>query len=331
MLAAHALCWLIAYIDIRDREGRPREIIRKKRNLDVSSHRNMVSRPSLSSILSGIRRPKTGAPGVKRAESPPVIKLKSPREIDLMREAGRVVAKALDQVRRMAVPGACTADMNEAVDAIFREHQATPLFLGYPSATKGKHPFPAVICSSVNEQVVHGIPNRRPLREGDILSVDTGCKVNGWCGDAAVTLAIGPVRPEVQKLLEVTSETLNLAIRAMGRCNTWLEVASLMERFVKSQGMYVVEKFVGHGIGQTMHEEPQVPNFVSSALRQHEIKLEPGIVLAIEPMVALGTKEVRTLADGWTVETKDRRASAHFEHTVAMTPDGPRVLTYLDD
>jgi methionyl aminopeptidase len=291
----------------------------------------MVSRASLSSILSGIRRPKAGAPGVKRADSPPVIKLKSPREIDLMREAGRVVAKALDQVRRMAVPGACTAEMNEAVDAIFREHQATPLFLGYPSATKGKHPFPAVICSSVNEQVVHGIPNRRPLREGDILSVDTGCRVNGWCGDAAVTLAIGPVRPEVQKLLDVTSETLNLAIRAMGRCNTWLEVASLMERFVKSQGMYVVEKFVGHGIGQTMHEEPQVPNFVSSALRQHEIKLEPGIVLAIEPMVALGTKEVRTLSDGWTVETKDRRASAHFEHTVAMTPDGPRVLTYLDD
>jgi methionyl aminopeptidase len=291
----------------------------------------MVSRPSLSSILSGIRRPRAGTPGVRRVDSPPVIKLKSPREIDLMREAGRVVAKALDQVRRMAVPGACTADMNAAVDAIFREHQATPLFLGYPSATKGKHPFPAVICSSVNEQVVHGIPNRRPLREGDILSVDTGCRVNGWCGDAAVTLAIGPVRPEVQKLLDVTAETLNLAIRAMGRCNTWLEVASLMERFVKSQGMYVVEKFVGHGIGQTMHEEPQVPNFVSSALRQHEIKLEPGIVLAIEPMVALGTKEVRTLGDGWTVETKDRRASAHFEHTVAMTPDGPRVLTYLED
>jgi methionyl aminopeptidase len=291
----------------------------------------MVSRPSLSSILSGIRRPKMGAPGVKRADSPPVIKLKSPREIELMREAGRVVAKALDKVRQMAVPGACTADMNEAVDAIFREHQATPLFLGYPSSTKGKHPFPAVICSSVNEQVVHGIPNRRPLREGDILSVDTGCRVNGWCGDAAVTLAIGTVRPEVQKLLDVTSETLNLAIRAMRRCNTWLEVASLMERFVKSQGMYVVEKFVGHGIGQTMHEEPQVPNFVSSALRQHEIKLEPGIVLAIEPMVALGTKEVRTLSDGWTVETKDRRASAHFEHTVAMTTDGPRVLTYLND
>jgi methionyl aminopeptidase len=297
----------------------------------VSSHRGMGSRPSLPTLFSGLaRRPKPEG-GATRVASPPVIKLKSPREIALMREAGRVVAKALDQVRRMAVPGVCTADMDQAVAAIFREHDAIPLFLGYPSSEKGKPPFPAVICASVNEHVVHGIPNRRPMREGDIVSVDTGCKVGGWCGDAAVTLAIGAVRPEVQKLLDVTNETLNLAIRAMGRCRSWSEVASLMERFVKSQGYYVVEKFVGHGIGQDMHEEPQVPNFVSSALRQHDIKLEPGVVLAIEPMVAIGTKEVRTLGDGWTVETKDRRPSAHFEHTVAMTPEGPRVLTYLED
>ena len=266
-----------------------------------------------------------------RVEPPPAIKLKSPREIALMREAGRVVAQALDQVRRLAVPGACTAEMDQAVAAVFREHDAIPLFLNYPSPVKGKPPFPAVICASVNEHVVHGIPNRRPLREGDIVSIDTGCKVGGWCGDAAVTLAIGAVRPEIQKLLEVTSETLNLAIRAMGRCRYWSEVASLMERFVKSQGYFVVEKFVGHGIGQDMHEEPQVPNFISRALREHDIKLEPGLVLAVEPMVAVGTKEVRTLDDGWTVETKDRRPSAHFEHTVAMTPDGPRVLTYLED
>src|SRR5271155_3002777 len=260
-----------------------------------------------------------------------VIKLKSPRELALMREAGRVVAKALDQVRRMAVPGVTTSEMDEAVAAIFKAHNAIPLFRGYPNSTKGKPPFPANICASVNEAVVHGIPNRRPLQAGDVVSVDTGCKVNGWCGDAAVTLAIGEVRPEIQKLLDVTSETLNLSIRAMSRCQTWLEVASLMERYVKSQGMYVIEKFVGHGIGQTMHEEPQVPNFVSKSLRKFAIKLEPGVVLAIEPMVSLGTKDVRTLDDGWTVETKDRRYSAHFEHTVAMTPEGPRVLTYLED
>jgi len=264
-------------------------------------------------------------------EKRPIIKLKSPREIGLMREAGRVVAKALDRVKQLAVPGSCTAELDEAVAAIFREHNAIPLFKGYPSTTKGKPPFPAVICASVNQQIVHGIPNRRLLKEGDVLSVDTGCKVNGWCGDAAVTLPIGTVRPEIQKLLDVTNETLFLAIRAMERCKLWSEVAGLMERFVKSQGMYVIEKFVGHGIGQDMHEEPQVPNFVSKALRRHDIKLEPGVVLAIEPMVALGTKEVRTLDDGWTVETKDRTAAAHFEHTVAMTKEGPRVLTYLDD
>src|SRR4051795_8113348 len=264
-------------------------------------------------------------------ESRAVIKLKSPREIGLMRDAGRVVAKALDRVRTLAVPGASTADLDEAVAAVFHEHGAIPLFKGYPSSVKGKPPFPAVICASVNEQVVHGIPNRRPLREGDIVSIDTGCKLNGWCGDAAVTLPIGQVRPEIQRLLDVTSETLDLAIRAMGRCRYWSEVAALMERYVKSQGLYVVEKFVGHGIGQDMHEEPQVPNFVSKALRKHDILLEPGIVLAIEPMVALGTKDVRTLDDGWTVETKDRGASAHFEHTVAMTPEGPRILTNLHD
>jgi methionyl aminopeptidase len=249
----------------------------------------------------------------------------------MMREAGRVVARAHERVRQMAVPGATTADMNEAVAAIFREHDALPLFLGYPSSVKGKPPFPAVICASVNEHVVHGIPNRRPLQAGDVVSIDTGCKVNGWCGDAALTLPIGAIRPELQKLLDVTSETLDLAIRAMERCRYWSEVAGLMERYVKSQGMYVIEKFVGHGIGQDMHEEPQVPNFVSKALRKNDIRLEPGIVLAIEPMVALGTKDVRTLDDGWTVETKDRGASAHFEHTVAMTPEGPRILTLLED
>lgn len=262
---------------------------------------------------------------------PNVIKLKSPREIGLMREAGRVVAIALDKVRKLAVPGVTTADLDQAVADVFREHGAIPLFRGVPSSVKGKPPFPAVVCASVNEQVVHGIPNRRPLREGDILSIDTGCKLNGWCGDAAVTLPIGTIQPELQRLLDVTSETLDLAVHAMGRCRTWSEVAGLMEQYVKSQGMYVVEKFVGHGIGQSMHEEPQVPNFVSKALRKNDIRLEPGIVLAIEPMVSLGTKAVDTLDDGWTVVTKDRRPSAHFEHTVAMTLEGPRVLTYLED
>ncbi|MDG3007196.1 type I methionyl aminopeptidase [Paludisphaera mucosa] len=256
-----------------------------------------------------------------------MIQLKSPREIALMREAGRLVNRALEAARRLAVPGATTADLDEAVAAVFREAGATPLFLGYPCSTKGKPAFPAVICSSVNEHVVHGIPNRRPLREGDVVSVDTGCRLNGWCGDSAVTLAVGEVAPDVKKLLAVTAETLDLAVRAMGRCRLWSEVAAVMEQYVKSQGFYVIEKFVGHGIGKDMHEEPQVPNFVSKALRRNDIRLEPGVVLAVEPMVAMGTKDVRTLDDGWTVETRDRRPSAHFEHTIAMTPDGPEVLT----
>jgi methionyl aminopeptidase len=292
----------------------------------------MRSRPQFPALFSGLgRRPKLAGGRAKREHPAPVIKLKSPREIALMRDAGRLVARALDRVRQMAVPGVTTAEMNDAVAAIFKAHDATPLFLNYPSPDKGKPPFPAVICASINEQIVHGIPNRRPLREGDIVSIDTGCKLNGWCGDAAVTLAIGAVRPEIQKLLDVTSETLAMSIRAMSRSEHWSEVASLMERYVRSQGFHVIEKFVGHGIGQTMHEDPQVPNFVSEALKKHDIKLEVGTVLAIEPMVALGTREVRTLGDGWTVETKDRRAAAHFEHTVAITPDGPRILTLLED
>jgi methionyl aminopeptidase len=266
-----------------------------------------------------------------RKPEPRVIKLKSPREIGLMRDAGRVVAEALDRVKQIALPGATTADFNAVVEEVFSKYGAIPLFKGYPNSTKGKPPFPAVICASINDQIVHGIPNRRPLREGDIVSIDTGCKLNGWCGDSAMTVPIGAMRPEIQKLLDVTSETLDLALRAMGRYKLWSEVAGLMERYVKSQGMYVIEKFVGHGIGRDMHEEPQVPNFVSKALRRQDIRLEPGLVLAVEPMVALGTKEVRTLEDGWTVATKNQGFSAHFEHTVAMTPEGPRVLTYLED
>lgn len=301
----------------------------------MSSHRGPGRRPSLPSFLSGVVRRPEGAAGSKPADAPPpgrrpaTIHLKSPREIALMREAGRLVARAHEEVRKLVVPGVTTADLDAAVAEVFREAGATPLFLNYPCSTKGKPAFPAVICSSVNEQVVHGIPNKRPLREGDVVAVDTGCRLNGWCGDSAFTWAVGTVSPEVQKLLDVTSETLQLAIRAMGRCRYWSEVASLMEQYVKSQGFSVIENFVGHGIGKDMHEEPQVPNFVSKALRRHDIRLEPGVVLAVEPMVAMGTKEVRTLEDGWTVETRDRRPSAHFEHTIAMTSDGPQILTLL--
>lgn len=258
------------------------------------------------------------------------VQLKSQREIALMRDAGRLVAEALEKVRQMIAPGVTTGELNTAVEAHFAAHNAVPLFKGVPSSMRGKPAFPAVICSSVNEQVVHGIPGNRVLKEGDVVSIDTGCRLNGWCGDSAYTFAVGKISEDRQRLLDVTQQTLALAIERMKTARTWLEVALDMEQFVRRHGMSVIEQFVGHGIGQDMHEEPQVPNYVSDSLRKNHIKLEPGIVLAIEPMVALGTRNVRVLPDGWTVETSDKKAAAHFEHTVAMTESGPQVLTLLN-
>ncbi|ADV62647.1 methionine aminopeptidase, type I [Isosphaera pallida ATCC 43644] len=258
---------------------------------------------------------------------PPVV-LKTPREIGLMREAGKVVAEALASVRELAKPGVTTGELNDKVAAIFRKHQARPLFLNYPNSERGKPPFPGVICSSVNEQVVHGIPSHKTvLVEGDIVSIDTGCSLNGWCGDSAITLAIGEISQEHRKLLEITKATLDLAIELIPQCRKWSEVAARMEALVVENGLHPVEKFVGHGIGRAMHESPQVPNFVNAEMLEQDFSLEPGLVLAIEPMVSLGTREVRQLNDHWTIVTRDGRASAHFEHTVAITAQGVEVLT----
>jgi methionyl aminopeptidase len=258
------------------------------------------------------------------------VQLKSARELGLMRDAGRIVAQALDKVRQAVTPGVTTGELNRLVAEHFESVSAVPLFKGVPSSMKGKPSFPAVVCASVNEQVVHGIPGSRVLREGDVISIDTGCRLNGWCGDSAYTFAVGNISAEKQRLLDVTRETLAIAIESMKTAKSWSVVAHEMELYVRRQGMSVIEQFVGHGIGQSMHEEPQVPNYVSESLRKQDFLLEPGLVLAIEPMVALGTKNVRVLPDGWTVETTDRRAAAHFEHTVAMTADGPRILTLLE-
>jgi methionyl aminopeptidase len=185
-----------------------------------------------------------------------------------------------------------------------------------------------VTCISINEEVVHGIPGPRKLVEGDIVSVDTGCKVNGWCGDSAVTFPVGQIRPEVQTLLDVTQGTLELAIELMGKKSLWSEVASEMEKYVKDHGFSVVESFVGHGIGRQMHEDPQVPNYVNNHFRRNgDFRLVPGLILAVEPMVNMGGKEVQTGTDYWTQITADRRPSAHFEHTIAITKAGPCVLT----
>ena len=254
-----------------------------------------------------------------------MITLKRPREIDLMREAGRLVAKAHELVRGMIQPGVKTRDIDAAVERLFEQHGATPLFKGVP----GKVPFPADTCISINEQVVHGIPGDRALETGDLVKVDTGCRLNGWCGDSAWSYAVGEVDEVKQRLMRVGEENLMIAIRELGNCERWSQVADVMERAVRAAGFSVVEQFVGHGIGREMHEDPQVPNFVSSQLRRHDFRLEPGLVLAIEPMVNAGTKQVRIMKDHWTVETKDKQPSVHFEHTVAMTENGPVILTAL--
>jgi methionyl aminopeptidase len=245
-----------------------------------------------------------------------------------MRRAGLLVCQALQLAESMIRPGVTTLEIDAAVEQFFAEHEAQPLFKGVP----GKVPFPAVTCISVNEEVVHGIPGRRELHEGDIVSIDTGCRLQGWCGDAAVTYAVGKLAPEVQRLVDVTRETLRIAIAEMGRRAWWSEVAERMERYVKSQGFSVVEAFVGHGIGREMHEEPQVPNFVNNHFRRNgDFRLVPGLVLAVEPMVNIGTKRVRAMPDHWTQVTADAQPSAHFEHTVALTESGPYVLTAPTD
>jgi methionyl aminopeptidase len=254
----------------------------------------------------------------------PGIILRSTREIALMRKAGLLVWQAHQLAAAMVRPGATTGEIDAAVERFFEEHRATPLFKGVP----GRVPFPAVTCMSVNEEVVHGIPGRRKLVEGDILSIDTGCKLDGWCGDAAYTHPVGRIAPEVQRLLDVTRGVLNLAIDLMGKRSLWSEVAAEMGRYVKDHGLTVVEAFVGHGIGRQMHEEPQVPNFLSKQLgRSGDFRLEPGLVIAVEPMVNMGTKQVRTKRDHWTQVAADGRPSAHFEHTIAITQSGPYVLT----
>lgn len=254
----------------------------------------------------------------------PTLNLKSPREIAAMRRAGLVVWEAHQVAAKLVRPGVTTAEIDAAVEAFFASRSAVPLFKGVP----GKVPFPAVTCISVNEEVVHGIPGPRRLVEGDIISIDTGCRLEGWCADAAITHPVGEVSPEVRHLLDITKGTLDLAIVEMGRQKLWSDVARKMETYVREAGLSVVECFVGHGIGRQMHEDPQVPNCVTPQwLRSSDFRLEPGLVVAVEPMVNLGTKKVKALSDHWTQATADGRPSAHFEHTIAITPQGAKALT----
>lgn len=257
-----------------------------------------------------------------------MIQLKSEREIARMRIPGLAVWHAHQIASEMMKPGMTTREIDAKIEAFFTAIGAEPLFKNYPHHDDGKPVFPAVTCMSLNEEVVHGIPNDEPMKEGDILSIDTGCRINGWCGDAAITHPIGEIAPEVQRLLDVTSGTLELAYELMHKKDRWSQVAAEMGKYVSDNGFSTVECFVGHGIGRQMHEDPQVPNFTSRSLRgRGDFYIEPGLVIAIEPMVNIGTKRVQLLKDEWTQVTKDGKQSAHFEHTIAVTKEGPVRLT----
>jgi methionyl aminopeptidase len=244
--------------------------------------------------------------------------LKSSQEIEKMRRAGQVVREVLELVRAHVKPGATTLDLEKAAQARVDE-------LGVKAAFKGYHGFPCVLCTSVNSEVVHGIPSaKRVLKEGDIVSVDFGAVVDGYYGDAAITVPVGSIDADAARLLEVTEKSLHAGIAAVRPGATLGDVGAAVQDVVEAEGFSVVRDFVGHGIGVHMHEEPQVPNFGE---RGRGMKLKTGMVIAIEPMVNAGKADVKVLGDGWTAVAADGSMSAHFEHTVAVTATGARVLT----
>ncbi|MTI94210.1 MAG: type I methionyl aminopeptidase [Firmicutes bacterium] len=250
-----------------------------------------------------------------------MIIVKSPRELEIMARAGKVTAQAHQLVKEAVRPGISTSELDKLVEDFLLGQGVIPAFKGYNG-------FPASICASVNEQVVHGIPsNDVILNEGDILSVDIGAIVDGYVGDAAATYPVGKISPDAEKLLRVTAESLEKGIAQAVEGNRLFDISAAVQQWAESHGFSVVRDYVGHGIGQQMHEDPQIPNFGRPGFGP---RLAAGMVFAIEPMVNAGSFHVKTLADDWTVVTVDGKLSAHFEHTVAITPQGPWVLTTPD-
>lgn len=255
------------------------------------------------------------------------ITLRSRREIELMRKAGAVVADVLSKLKEIAEPGMTTAELDRIAFQMTTDAGAEALFRGVESPF-AQIPFPGAICTSINEQVVHGIPSEEArLKNGDILSIDFGVRLNGYCADAAVTVAIGDVTEDRRRLMDVTQRALGIAIEKAAPSVSWSQIAGQMQRYVESVGFSVVRDFVGHGIGRKMHEDPRVPNFVSNELLADDVVLTEGMVLAVEPMINAGSYGVRTLKNGWTVVTRDGKCSAHFEHTIVIVENGCEVLT----
>ena len=248
-----------------------------------------------------------------------MIVCRSQSEIDKLRRVNQLVARILDELRQVVVPGISTADIDELAERRVREAGAEPAFKGY-------HGYPATVCASVNEQVVHGIPSSRPLENGDIVSIDMGAKLEGFFGDCAVTVPVGAVSQQASELLRVTEEALFRGIDCVRPGARVSDIGAAVQQHVEAQGFSVVREFVGHGIGTSLHEEPQVANYGPAG---HGPRLSEGMVLAIEPMVNAGKPAVKVLSDGWTAVTKDKSLSAHFEHTVVVTREGCEILTLL--
>ena len=246
-----------------------------------------------------------------------MITIKSEAEIKLMRISGKIVGQALVEIRARIKPGVMTQEIDKFAYEFFKKNDCVPAFLGY-------HGYPATICASINSEVVHGIPGKRVLEEGDIVGIDIGAYYKGYCGDSARTFPVGKVEREVEKLLEVTFESLNKGIDQCRVGNRISDIGHAVQNHVETHGFSVVRDYVGHGIGRTMHEDPQVPNYG----RPHQgPRIIEGMCLALEPMVNMGTEEVKVLQDGWTVVTKDGKFSAHFEDTIAILANGPENLT----
>jgi methionyl aminopeptidase len=249
-----------------------------------------------------------------------VIVLKSKREIDLLREAGRIARVALDAAVAMAKPGVTTAEIDLEVERVIKSFGAVPEFKGY-------HGYPASSCISVNDEVVHGIPGGRRLEAGDIVGIDVGARFKGFVGDNAATVPIGKVAPKAQRLVDTTRECLEAAVKECLPGRRLSDIGRAVQTIAESRGYSLVRDYAGHGIGTRMHEDPQVPNYVDAATMKRDVVLKEGLCIAIEPMLNAGGPEVRTLKDGWTVVTEDGSLSAHWEDSVAVTKDGPLVLT----
>lgn len=250
------------------------------------------------------------------------INIKTPYEVGIMREAGRITAEALAAAIALVKPGVTTGELNEAFEAVQKKYDVISPFKNYP----GPYPYPASICTSVNDELVHGIPGERVLKEGDIISIDCGTIYEGFVGDMARTVAVGQVSKSTRRLMEVTNKALEIGISTMVPGNTIGDVGYAVQTYVEEQGFYITRTYTGHGVGRKMHEGPQVPNYGRPG---RGMKLREGMTIALEPMVLAGTPETIVKDDEWTVASADGSLTAHYENTIAITADGPQILTAL--